>query len=456
MNTIKSKLHLRYLKNNSLSRLARDTSGNFGVLTALILIPLLGAAGLAVDVSMAMSERQALMNAADAAALGALSEKSKGVQQALSMTTDGEVTIGAADAKQLFLAQLPQDLRSQLGSVNISILRAGNGLTSSVGFTAAIPTTFLRVLGKDSFTVGGTATASYQTSAFIDFFMLLDNTPSMGLGATQKDIAKLKANTSAELRTAQNAPNGCAFACHATTSEVENTLDDARKLGVKLRIDVVRDATKALTDDVVQYQGSSSGQYRMAVYSFGTNADDVGLTEVAKLSDNMTTVKSAADTIALMSTEKNNYLANQLTDFSTTLSALKKVIGTPGTGASTSSRQKIIFLVSDGVADAASAEADCTGSFKSPTRCMEPINVADCTTLKNQGIKIAVVYTTYLQMPDDSFWTGRIKPFDAKISPAMEACASPGYFIEASPDQDLTAAMQTMFRKLLSTPRLTS
>lgn len=441
------------LKKKSLKYMLRDTSGNFGVMTALILIPLLGAAGLAVDTGIALTERQALMNAADAAAVGALSQKSSGVQQAMAMSQDGEVTIGASDARRLFLAQLPQDLENRLDSVDIKILRKGNNLTSSVGFEASIPTSFLRVMGKDSFSVGGTATAAYQTSAFIDFYMLLDNTPSMGLGATQTDIAKLKANTSAELREDQKAPDGCAFACHATADPVENNLDAARKLGVKLRIDVVRDATQELTEDVEDFR-LTSNQYRMAIYSFGTSADDIGLKEIAKLSDSMSTVRKAVQTLDLMSTKKNNYLKNQMTDFTATFKSLASVIGTPGTGASSADRQKIVFLVSDGVTDA--ARTTCSMPLKDDTRCMEPITVADCTALKDKGIKIAVVYTTYLQMPGDGFWEGRIKPFDPKISPAMQACASPGYFIEASPSQDLTAAMQTLFRKLLSAPRITS
>ncbi|MFD1744210.1 TadE/TadG family type IV pilus assembly protein [Rhizobium helianthi] len=436
-------------------KFVRDEAGNFGVLSALIMVPLIGIAGLAVDFGMALDERQAFMNAADAAAVGALSEKSPSVAQAMTMSSDGEIKIGTQDAERLFRGQLPASLSSKVTSVSVTIERKGTALTSKVAFNAAIPTTFLRIIGKEAFPIAGAASASYQTNAFIDFFMLLDNTPSMGLGATQKDIDKLKENTSALLRERHRAPQGCAFACHATNPDYafENTLESARKMGIRLRIDVVKSATQALTEDVEKYR-LLANQYQMALYSFGTTADNVRLTEIAGLTTDMVSLRKSASMLDLMSTQKNNYNDNQLTDFRSTFSALKSRIGKGGGGTSASDRQKIVFLVSDGVTDA--AKADCSQPLKDETRCMEEIDVDDCNELKNNGIKIGVVYTTYLQMPDDGFWTNRIKPFDKKISPAMQACASPGYFIEASPDQDLTAAMQTLFRKLLSAPRLTS
>ncbi|WP_137137029.1 pilus assembly protein TadG-related protein [Rhizobium sp. FKY42] len=426
------------LHNLKLFRTNRD--GNFGVLTALMLVPLIGIAGLAVDLGMAVDERSALMNAADAAAVGALSEKSATVAQAMNMSANGEIQLGNDDARRLFLAQLPQSLRDRLSNVAVSIKRENTELTSNVSFTAAIPTAFMGILGKDSIGVSGTAKATYKTNAFIDFFMLLDNTPSMGLGATNADIAKLEASF------------GCAFACHATGKAADNTLEAAGDLGVKLRIDIVRDATKKLTEDVDLYK-IANNQYRMAVYSFGTSADDIGLKEIAKLTSNMDNVDKAVDNLDLMSTVKNNYNDNQLTDFASTFASIKSVVGTVGTGSSATDRQKVVFLVSDGMTDAAKTE--CSGSAKG-TRCMEPIDATVCKDLKDKGIKVAVVYTTYIPLPDDSFWVNRIKPFDSRLRPSMEACATQGYFIEASPSEDIGKAMQTLFRKLMNSPRLTN
>jgi hypothetical protein len=38
----------------------------------------------------------------------------------------------------------------------------------------------------------------------------------------------------------------------------------------------------------------------------------------------------------------------------------------------------------------------------------------------------------------------------------MQECASPGYYFQVSPEQGISQAMETLFRRIVSTPRLTS
>ena len=45
----------------------KDKSGNFAVMTAIVAVPLIGAAGMATDFSMALSRKADLQAAADAA-----------------------------------------------------------------------------------------------------------------------------------------------------------------------------------------------------------------------------------------------------------------------------------------------------------------------------------------------------------------------------------------------------
>lgn len=51
----------------------KDKSGNFGVVTALLAVPLFACAGLAVDFSKAMVSKAELQSAADSAVLSAVS-----------------------------------------------------------------------------------------------------------------------------------------------------------------------------------------------------------------------------------------------------------------------------------------------------------------------------------------------------------------------------------------------
>ncbi|TRL31330.1 pilus assembly protein TadG-related protein, partial [Rhizobium straminoryzae] len=348
----------------------RDRTGNFGIMTALIAAPLVGVAGMAVDIGYALDQRTTLMAAADAAAVGALSEKSAGVAAALAMTGDGTVAVGSQDARHLFEGQLGGQSGAKVTRVDIDISRSGGDLYSSLTFTAEVPTAFMTIFGYDSMQISGTATATYQTNAFVDFYMLLDNTPSMGLGATAADIAAMQRNT----------PDSCAFACHETQNP-DNYYLVAKSIGVNMRIDVVREATQELTHDATKY-AQTVGQYRMAVYSFGATADTAGLTEVAPMSDDMAKVRTATDALDLMTTPKNNYKSNQLTDFDAALTKLKTIIGTGGTGTTNSNRQKVLFFVSDGVADA--AKPNCSEELKG-TRCQEPIDTSFCTPLKQNG-----------------------------------------------------------------------
>ena len=78
-----------------------------------------------------------------------------------------------------------------------------------------------------------------------------------------------------------------------------------------------------------------------------------------------------------------------------------------------------------------------------------------CTTVKNRGIQIAVLYTAYLPLPTNSWYNEWIAPFQNQISPNMESCASPGMFFSVTTDGDITAAMQTLFAQAIATARLT-
>ncbi|MFB9947386.1 TadE/TadG family type IV pilus assembly protein [Rhizobium puerariae] len=429
-----------------LRRLFRDRSGNFGMMTALLLVPLLGVAGLAVDISEAFAVRNQLQGAADAAALGAVSEKSAGVAEAMKMTGNGEIAVAIKDAEQLFDAQLAAMTGYEIRTSKAEVVREDNQLKAVFTYSASVPTTLLRALGKKEMIVSGQATAVFQTETFRDFYLLLDNTPSMGVGATTADIDKMVANTS----------DKCAFACHIVNNGVEDKnsyYNLAKKLGVTIRINVVAKAAAALMDTAVAVR-KSSNQYRMAIYTFGQKAEDTKLLEVSALTDNLASAKGNASLIDLMSIPYQNYNSDQQTDFDRAFNDIAGKMGKPGTGLTAASPEKIVFFVSDGVNDSAKG-AGCTKKTTG-TRCQEPIDTKACEKLKNKGYKIAVLYTTYLPLPDNPWYKNWIRPFQGEIAPRMQACASPGYFFEVSPSQGITEAMNTLFLKIVSTPRLAS
>jgi hypothetical protein len=98
-------------------------------------------------------------------------------------------------------------------------------------------------------------------------------------------------------------------------------------------------------------------------------------------------------------------------------------------------------------------------------RCQEPINVALCTAIKNRGIKIAVLYTIYDQLPTNSWYMSRVDPFNqgpwgpspnSQVALNIQSCASPGFYFEVSPTQGISDAMNTLFQKAVADARISN
>ncbi|MBB6178705.1 pilus assembly protein TadG-related protein [Pseudorhizobium flavum] len=442
-----------------LSRMLSDTRGNFGIITALLMVPLVGAAGLALDISHALFMRTQLYNAADAAAVGAITPNSMAVTKAMQMPGNGTIDIGAEDARKLFLQQMSGKDADLPLEVEVSVTKENGTIESRVTFNATVPTTLMKVLGRNTVTVGGTVSARYQMPAFIDFYMLLDNTPSMGVAATPGDVEKMEYVT--RHGNASGGDKNCAFACHivseAGIEDKSSYYNVAKNNGITIRIDVVAQATAALMATAEKTQ-TVKGQFRVAAYTFGKTAQDASLYKVAELSESLSTVASATDKIKLMSIPYQNYDNDQQTSFDDALTRIEKEVkGVPGSGSSAADRQKIVFFVADGVGDSRKPSGCTSPKGKvDANRCIEPIDTKYCTKLKERNIRIAVLYTTYLPLPKNDFWNKWVKPFDTSIGAKMHECASPGYYFEVSPEEGISQAMNALFKKIVSTPRLTS
>jgi Flp pilus assembly protein TadG len=437
-----------------LSSFGGDKRGNVALILAVAAIPTLGAVGAGVDYSIAYRARTKLQEVADAAALVAVSK----VEQGLSAST------AQTDAQNFFNAQAAAlGLAASTLTVTVTDSSSSTGRTAVVSFTGSTPTSILGVMGFSSIPFSASSTANVALPTYIDFYLLLDNTPSMGLAATQADITRL------QNLTASGEEGACAFACHNTyTPGNHSQLDPtgnyyyiAKNNGVTMRIDVVRQATQALMDTASNSEVVSN-QFRMAIYTFGADCSSPGLTTVQALTSSLSTAKSAAGNIDLMTIPYQNYNSDQCTDFDGTFSSMNSTIPTPGSGTS-AAPQKFLFYVSDGVADA-NYPSSCTRPTAGGGRCQEPLTVANCTALKNRGVQIAVLYTTYQQLTGNSWYMSWIDPFNqgpfapspnSKIAQNMQSCASPGYYFEVGPNQGISDAMNALFKKAVAQARLT-
>jgi Flp pilus assembly protein TadG len=428
----------------AICRFRRSERGNVTLTFGILLIPLMAAVGAAVDYARANNYRSQLMAAADAASVGAVAKSSPAVAAAVTMQNDGNIAVGVADALAIFNAQLLGKTKWWGGLVPQATVTKSNGVVSStVQFSAKVPATFMKLFGKTSIPISGVSKASNKVPLYIDFYLLLDNTPSMGVGATTADIAKMVANT----------PDKCAFACHDLSTHPNDYYKKAKNLGVTTRIDVVRSATQQMMD-TAQDTETFSNQFRAAIYTFGTSCTNPGLTTVKSLTSSLSTAKSAAASIDLMTIPYQGYNMDQCTNFDDVLTDLNALIPAPGNGTSATSPQKMLFFVSDGVNDA-NNPASCSKPLYGGTRCQEPIDTSFCTTLKNRGIKIAVLYTTYLPLPTNAWYNTWIGPWQNQIGTRMQSCASPGLYFEVGPNQGISEALNALFKKALAEAHFT-
>jgi Flp pilus assembly protein TadG len=447
------------------AKFSRERSGNVATIFALSAVPLVFLVGMVLDFSSAMQKKARLDAAADAAALAAVTP---------AMLTQS-VAAATTAAQNIFNAEASAISGLSYEAPNIAVSMSPNGLTRTVtvNYAAASVNSFGSILGMTNWPISsGTGTNGLAPQAInsgapnINFYLLLDNSPSMDLPATSAGITAM-------INATKNAPSnganagGCAFACHESDPAADNLGNPngednytlAQNLGVVTRIENMASATQALMATAASTEASNNATYQAAIYTFNDSSTP---NIIQALTPNLTNAQAAAANINVLEVYSNNYLTKSTnnndtdTDFETAMSYVNGIMPNPGTGAANSTPQEVLFIVSDGVDDEISAT--CSQKLDG-TRCQQPFNTTWCTTVKNRGILVAVLYTVYLPLPasgtgSNSWYNTWISPFQSQISSNMESCASPGLFFSVTTDGDITSAMQTLFQQAVTTARL--
>jgi hypothetical protein len=128
-----------------------------------------------------------------------------------------------------------------------------------------VETAVVRAVGFNSIAVGACAEAERPNKKYIDIYMGLDVSASMGLAADEAGRDKLRALT------------GCAFACHEKEgSQTQSNFAVANENGIATRVDILRQATRAFAHDLLNPGDPSNGlhrnEYRLAMYSISDDA----------------------------------------------------------------------------------------------------------------------------------------------------------------------------------------
>jgi Flp pilus assembly protein TadG len=446
-----------FISRSFIGRLAREESGNVAIIFAISMIPCVFLTGMGLDFAVATQRRVELNAAADAAALAAVTPTMMGQTSSTAQTAATNAFNGVAAGVSGVTSVTP--------TVSISSSNGGLTRTVSVSYTANSTNNFpnlLKLLTKanqNSWPISGSSTSTSTTSPNIDFYLLLDNSPSMNIAATSSGITTMVNNTSSQ--------GGCAFACHESNPSADNLGNPngednytlAANLGVTTRIENMATATQALMTTASTTQAANNATYRMAIYTFNYN----GTSTVQKLTSNLTTASNSASTIDVLEVYDNNCLTSSCTagagnndtdtDFDTAMSDINTTMPTPGTGSSNSTPQEVLFIVTDGADDKYSTS--CAEPLDGANRCQQEFQTTWCTTVKNRGIRIAVLYTEYLPLPTNSWYVTWISPWQPNIATNLQSCASSGLYFAITTNGDISTAMQALFEQAVATARLT-
>ena len=238
----------------ALRRFASDRKGNVAIIFAFSLMPIVFLTGMGVDYTVATQRKAMLDAAADAAALAAVTPT------LMSQPSSASVTA----AQNVFNSQVAIIPGLNYAAANLTVNATDNGLkrTVSVSYTAGSQNTFSGVLGQPAWALTGNSQSTASVAPNIDFYLLLDNSPSMAIAATTAGINTMVANTKAQ--------GGCAFACHESNPKADNLGNPnnednytlAKNLGVVTRIQNLNAATQSLMDTATQIMANYNSNTR--------------------------------------------------------------------------------------------------------------------------------------------------------------------------------------------------
>jgi Flp pilus assembly protein TadG len=440
-----------------LRRLLQDKQANVAMTFALAMIPLVYAVGVGVDYTSAAYREDQLNSYADAAALAAVTPAMMASNDAASVTA----------ATNTFNAQAQSATGvnySNSTGVTVNVVDTITTRTVTVAWNAQSQNAFPGILGTATIALGGSSQAIGALAPNINFYLLLDSSPSMAIAATQAGINTMVANTQSQ--------GGCAFGCHESFPAADNLGNPggednyalSRNLGVTLRIDNVRTAAQGLMTTAQQTETTDHANYQMAIYTF-----DVGVTTIQTMTSNLNQAALAAGNIAQLEVYDNNCLtqsncnSDEDTNYEQAMTSLNTIMPNPGNGTNSpgDTPQEVLFIVTDGVEDEYQSPAlNPTSDTYGRQQYLMNSNTDWCTTIKNRGIRIAILYTEYLPLPTNGWYVNfdnsgaGISSFQSKIGTQLQNCASPGLYYEVLTGGDISTALNSLFQIAVQTSHL--
>jgi hypothetical protein len=242
----------------------------------------------------------------------------------------------------------------------------------------------------------------------------------MGLAADES------ARKALEAVTAPYHPGGCMFGCHMRDGfepDGKTVHQMARENNIPLREDVLNTAMATFAADFLNAAGPAGGDRR--------RIGVIGFSQVALLLQAPT--NNAADVLDSFAAFPNT---SRLNTYFEKLYDAVAMVGPQGNGTQASPR-KTVLLITDGMAF---MREDPYAWWRGPIR------QSICDMVKSLDLKLAVLEIKYQAAPGNPSFDAHVADVFPKVSPALEACATPGLYFVAE-DSD-TASLHEAFAKL--------
>jgi Flp pilus assembly protein TadG len=421
------------------SKLRRDTKGQVAILFGLLIIPVLFASGAAIDYGRRSAAKTQLDAALDGALLAAIAQKSNVITDETVANMEAQFRSEASKIPGVKIISFTPGLPTN-GASNIQL---------ATSYTASINTTIGKLMNVPAMRIEGEIASTRNLFQYTNFYLLLDNSPSMGLAATDADVRNMKRVTKP----------ACAFACHEYAYVQgrpvgDNLMDNyhiARNNNIKLRIDVLQDAVAALVDRAKDTMALPQ-QFQMEMWTFNESSKQ---NQLQPMTSDLNSIKDAAKKIDI-AYSYFDHRDNQ-TDFERAISKMTNVIPASGSGLTSASPIRFLFFVTDGVQDTGGTVSnESAGNRASSKRFISPISPSTCAALKNNNVRIGIVYPQYLPIYEDFTYNAYVRSFENNIGPALQACASEGLYFPVSSGGDITGAMLKMFSAAVASIRLSN
>lgn len=380
------------------------------------------AAGLGVDYARTIENKSHIQAAVDTATMAV----------AAHYSNNFDVDAAIEEGKKVFESNciMPDCENNKYPTFTIT---PGEKVAST--YTARLNTILMSLGGINelTFTVLSDVNLTYR---FQEYYMAVDRSASLGIAADDDEIAALRAISKNYY---SFAPDGCAFACHVpdgnepfgTNGKQKSLYDVALENGIKLREDVLMAAFSNAADTILSLiNGTHADQIKVGAYAF---SDDLE-----------TLTKPTANSNNLVQQIKNSTTKPWGTRYDVVMPKLTTAVGKSGTGFTKTDPEKTLILITDGF------ETNYLWGDANSTSWFKAFSSSYCDGLKANGVRVVVVDVEYPRLTGDWIYETYAAPVVTNISPALKACASPGYYYKAGETADIAATLIKMSKQVIN------